>query len=203
MNSKNIIEQDLKAQLNVLLGNITKVVDDFNIQVLVQETFSISRFTSSNDVEDFLKNFSERIIKSKASIYLYAFDCASADDSKLLADLFLEYREQEKKKNKSDKHALCATNAATSEDSNTLYVGKSEGNILGRIEDHIGFDMGHKSTWALKLYHWMNKDIAKYVKLTLTIYEIKSTEKIEAHHKVALRLLEESLRAIKKPRLGR
>ena len=61
---------------------------------------------------------------------------------------FREYREEQSKKNESERRACAALN----EPSKVLYVGSSTTGIRNRIQGHLG--NGPKGTYALQLKHW-------------------------------------------------
>lgn len=143
------------------------------------------------------------VTQADEHFFLYSFDCESIEDARKTFNAFVEYQNNESMKLLDEQQGFVDTSPQESETSLSLYVGKSQGDLIDCIKAHIGFYPDERKLSGLKLSQWIGRDDLKKIPIKLSIYRVEHPENVEVQHKLTHSLYEEALRRIKKPVLGR
>ncbi len=127
---------------------------------------------------------------------LYIFFTKEKSDLRTIRDALESYRGQD------DETAVTRESLFDEAECDCLYVGKVEEKIKQRICVHLGeFEDGkYKKTWGLKLKKLLHDHNSEF---EIRIYPLTLLPKKKIIDKVVLGILENALRNLKKPIIGR
>ena len=149
--------------------------------------------SSQAEGEDILKE-----IPSKPGIYCICFETKLDSDS-------TKRKFRERYKDAKIKLRLPPYNFSSNQDNKTLYIGKSNTSLYGRLREHLA--KSSESTWSLKLNKWFWKslvsDSLKLPMLKIEYYFFDGDIKDKDIIKSTLLDLEQVLARKHKPMLGK